>query len=149
MTTDGGKTPQVVVGVDGSAASLAALKWAAAYKAATGATIHAVMAWHYPSAVGPGAPGRAPVSITEEVRTEMSEHLTAAIKEAAPETDFDQDIAYGHPVEVLVDASSDADLLVVGSRGHGAFRGMLVGSVSMGCVTHAQCPVVVVRGGDS
>jgi nucleotide-binding universal stress UspA family protein len=149
MTTDGGKTPQVVVGVDGSAESVAALKWAAAYKAATGAAIHAVLAWHYPSAVGPGAPGRAPASITEEVRTEMTQHLTTAIEQAGAGIETDQQITYGHPVEVLVNASSNADLLVVGSRGHGAFHGMLVGSVSIGCVTHAHCPVVVVRGGES
>jgi nucleotide-binding universal stress UspA family protein len=146
MTTDGGKTSQVVVGVDGSAASVAALKWAAAYQAATGATIHAVLAWHYPSAIGPGAPGRAPKPVTEEVLGELTENLTTAIQEGAPNADIDQHITNGHPVEVLVDASSDADLLVVGSRGHGAFRGMLVGSVSIGCVTHAHCPVVVVRG---
>jgi nucleotide-binding universal stress UspA family protein len=144
MTTDGGKTPQVVVGVDGSAESVAALKWAAAYKAATGADIHAVLAWHYPSAVGP-APGVAPESVSDEVRAEMTEHLTAAIKAAAPDAEIDQHITYGHPVQVLIDASSSADLLVVGSRGHGAFHGMLVGSVSIGCVTHAHCPVVVVR----
>jgi nucleotide-binding universal stress UspA family protein len=145
MTTDGGKTPQVVVGVDGSAASVAALKWAAAYKAATGATIHAVMAWHYPSAVGPAPVGVAPESVSDEVRAEMTEHLTAAIQAAAPDIEIEQQISYGHPVQVLVDASSSADLLVVGSRGHGAFHGMLVGSVSIGCVTHAHCPVLVVR----
>lgn len=56
------------------------------------------------------------------------------------------EIAYGHPAQVLVDATRDADLLVVGHRGHGAFTGMLLGSVSMYCVTNAACPVVVVRG---
>jgi nucleotide-binding universal stress UspA family protein len=54
-------------------------------------------------------------------------------------------VAYGHPAMVLVDESADADLLVVGNRGHGAFHGMLIGSVSIHCVTTASCPVVVVR----
>ena len=55
---------------------------------------------------------------------------------------------YGHPAQVLIEASKEADLLVVGHRGHGAFTGMLVGSVSIHCVTGAFCPVVVVRRGD-
>ena len=57
-------------------------------------------------------------------------------------------IVYGHPAVVLVDASRTADLLVVGNRGHGAFTGMLTGSVSMHCVNNANCPVVVVRGAE-
>ncbi len=56
------------------------------------------------------------------------------------------DVAYGHPSQVLVEESQHADLLVVGNRGHGSFNGMLVGSVSIHCVTNAACPVVVVRG---
>ena len=55
-------------------------------------------------------------------------------------------VAYGHPAVVLVEESQHADLLVVGKRGHGAFIGMLLGSVSIHCVTNAACPVVVVRG---
>jgi nucleotide-binding universal stress UspA family protein len=55
-------------------------------------------------------------------------------------------LVYGHPVEVLIDESKAADLLVVGHHGHSAFAGMLVGSVSIHCVTSAACPVVVVRG---
>ena len=56
-------------------------------------------------------------------------------------------LAYGHPSQALVQASKEASLLVVGSRGHGAFTGMLLGSVSMHCVTGAFCPVTVVRQG--
>ena len=55
----------------------------------------------------------------------------------------------GHPAQVLIEGSKEADLLVVGSHGHGAFTGMLVGSVSIHCVTGAFCPVVVVRGTDA
>jgi len=54
-------------------------------------------------------------------------------------------VVEGHPAPVLIDQSQDADLLVVGSRGHGEFTGMLLGSVSEHCVSHAACPVVVVR----
>jgi nucleotide-binding universal stress UspA family protein len=146
MTTEGSAGQVVVVGVDGSDESVAALKWAAAYAAATGATISALMAWHYPAAVGPAPVGVAPEEITDEVRTSMTEALSKAVAEGAPGLEVQQKIRYGHPAQVLVDASADADLLVVGSRGHGAFTGMLVGSVSIHCVTNAHCPVVVVRG---
>jgi nucleotide-binding universal stress UspA family protein len=54
-------------------------------------------------------------------------------------------VVSGGPAERLIDQSKDADLLVVGSRGRGGFRGLLLGSVSQQCVSHAQCPVVVVR----
>jgi len=145
--TNGGQQ-LVVVGVDGSTESVAALKWAGGYAAATGARLRAVLAWHYPSAVGPAPVGVAPASISNEVRASMTEHLTTAIAEASLAVDVEQQIGYGHPAEVLVSQSEEADLLVVGNRGHGAFTGMLVGSVSIHCVTHALCPVVVVRGRD-
>jgi nucleotide-binding universal stress UspA family protein len=149
MTTEGSSAPHVVVGVDGSAESIGALKWAGQYAAATGATVKAVLCWHYPAAVGPAPVGKAPKAISDEVRAEMQEHLDKALTEvfgtAAP-PHVQPDIAYGHPAEVLVEESRHADLLVVGNRGHGQFTGMLAGSVSMHCVTHAACPVVVVRG---
>jgi len=59
--------------------------------------------------------------------------------------EIDTLVVEGHPAEVLVEASSHADLLVVASRGHGQFGGMLLGSVSQHCATHAHCPVVIVR----
>jgi nucleotide-binding universal stress UspA family protein len=142
MTTE---RQDVLVGVDGSPESVAALSWAADYGKATGARVRAVMAWHYPAAVGPSAPGRAPASVTAEVEAEMSEKLATAINAAAPDAGIVPVIANGHPAELLVNASADAGLLVVGSRGHGAFTGMLTGSVSLHCVNHAHCPVVVVR----
>jgi nucleotide-binding universal stress UspA family protein len=148
MTTEGSSAPHVLVGVDGSAESIGALRWAAQYAAATGATISAVLCWHYPAAVGTAPVGKAPKAITDEVRTEMQEHLDKALTEvfgtSAPPR-VQPEIAYGHPAEVLVEESQRADLLVVGRRGHGQFLGMLAGSVSMHCVTHADCPVVVVR----
>jgi nucleotide-binding universal stress UspA family protein len=142
MATEG---QLVVVGVDGSAESVAALNWAAAYAAATAARVRAVMAWHYPAAVGPAPAGVAPAAITDEVRQHVAEALAKVVAEAAVSSEIQQQIGYGHPAQVLVDQSADADLLVVGHRGHGAFAGMLVGSVSIHCVMHAHCPVVVVR----
>ncbi len=135
----------VVVGVDGSDESVAALRWAGEYAAATGAKLRAILAWHYPAAVGPAPVGVAPPVITEEVRQNMATALAEAVARANPGAPVDQVIGYGHPVQVLVEASKEADLLVVGRRGHAAITGMLVGSVSIHCVTHAHCPVVVVQ----
>jgi len=83
------------------------------------------------------------------VRAHLAETLDKALSEAfgasAP-ANVKTKLAYGHPAPVLVEESRQADLLVVGHRGHGAFTGRLVGPVSMHCVTSAACPVVVVRG---
>jgi nucleotide-binding universal stress UspA family protein len=141
MTSD-----TVIVGVDGSAESEAALKWAAGYATDSRATLLAIMAWHYPSAVGPAPVGLTPQVITDEVRQSVSEALAKTVASAAPGIGVEQQIEYGHPAQVLVDASKGARLLVVGCRGHGAFSGMMLGSVSVHCVTNAACPVVVVRG---
>jgi nucleotide-binding universal stress UspA family protein len=144
-----GIEPLVVVGVDGSPESVAALGWAAAYAGATGAAVKAILAWHYPAPAGPAPVGVAPQVISDEVRTNMHEALDKALTEVygtgAP-ANVQTEVAYGHPSQVLVEESKTADLLVVGNRGHGAFTGMLVGSVSIHCVTNAVCPVVVVRG---
>jgi len=145
MATEGSSESLVVVGVDGSPESVAALRWAAGYATATGARIRAVLSWHYPGAFGLSPYGRAPESVTDEVREEMSEALGKAIAAGAPGVDVEQALDYGHPAEVLVNESREADLLVVGQRGHGSFSGMVLGSVSLHLVTHAHCPVVVVR----
>ena len=149
MNTQDGKKQVVVVGVDGSAESVAALSWAAQYGAATGAAIRALQAWHYPTAASIAPVGIAPPEITQDVRTRIEEGLAATVAKVYTGTLPDgvqMSITYGHPVEALVEASQTADLLVVGSRGHGAFTGMMLGSVSIHCVTSAHCPVVVVRG---
>ena len=139
----------VVAGVDGSPESIAALRWASRYAAATGATVRAVRAWHYPSAVGPASVGVAPNPVTSEVEAHIEAELTGDLAQVYPDPAADQleiRVECGHPAEVLIAESKEADLLVVGHRGHGAFTGMLLGSVSIHCVTHAFCPVVVIRG---
>jgi nucleotide-binding universal stress UspA family protein len=148
MATEGSSGHRVVVGVDGSAESVEALRWAAAYATATGATIDAVLSWHYPAAVGVAA-GVAPKPVHDDVRASMLAVMEKALTEVFGTTAPDNvhtKITYGHPAVVLVDESQNADLLVVGNRGQGAFAGMLTGSVSIHCVNNAHCPVVVVRG---
>jgi nucleotide-binding universal stress UspA family protein len=149
MGTENDSGPQIVVGVDGSTESVEALRWAAGYAAATGGTISAVLSWHYPTAAGIVQPGSAPKLLTDDVRAAMRDALDKAVTDVFGTTtppSVQAKIAYGHPAVVLLKESENADLLVVGNRGHGAFAGMLTGSVSIHCVNNAHCPVVVVRG---
>jgi len=143
-----GTPERVLVGVDGSPASAMALAWAARYAKAIGGTVRCVLAWHYPAAAGPAPIGHAPASVTGEVeqgkRDELDQAVAASLGDR-PSVPVEREVVYGHPAQVLTEQSKDADLLVVGNRGHGGFTGMLLGSVSMQCVTHAACPVTVVR----
>ena len=152
MTSETSGQELVVVGVDGSAESVRALGWAARYAAATGARVQALLAWHYPAAVGQAPVGVAPEPIRSQTEAQERATLDEAIAKAysgQPAGGVEARLGYGHPAQVLIEASREADLLVVGSHGHGAFTGMLVGSVSIHCVTGAFCPVVVVRGSDA
>lgn len=140
---------QIVVGVDGSDSSRAALHWA--YDEAThhGAILSVVSTWH-PAAMPMAAPyGSLPpegyASQPEQSALDLLEKLVAALEARKPAVDVRTAIAEGNPAEVLIERSKEADLVVVGSRGHGGFRGMLLGSVSQHLVGHADCPVVVVR----
>jgi nucleotide-binding universal stress UspA family protein len=144
-----GKPQVVVTGVDGSEESVAALSWARRYAEATGATVRAVRAWHFPSAAGLPPVGLTPAPVREEVEQRLTEQLTESIAQAyagEPAAGVQTRLVYGRAAQVLVDESADADLLVVGHRGHGAFPGMPLGSVSAHRVSSAHCPVVVVRG---
>jgi len=151
MTSGTNGQELVVAGVDGSAESVRALGWAARYATATGARVQAVLAWHYPAAAGQAPVGVAPDPVHKETEARERAILDEAIAKAysgQPGPGAEARLGYGHPAQVLIDASKEADLLVVGSHGHGAFTGMLLGSVSIHCVTGAFCPVVVVRGSD-
>ena len=149
MSGEDGGQELVVVGVDGSAESVAALRWAARYATATGARVRALLAWHYPGAAGGPPIEKAPAAIHEQTDAQMHEALDAAIAKAGQEAaGVERGTTYGHPAQALIEASNEADLLVVGRHGHGAFTGMLLGSVSIHCVTGAHCPVVVIRGHD-
>ena len=84
-----------------------------------------------------------------EQKANQRKELDEAIAKANldPAAQVESKIAYGHPAQVLIDESKNASLLVLGYKGHGGFTGMLTGSVSLQVVHHAECPVVVVRGG--
>jgi nucleotide-binding universal stress UspA family protein len=134
----------IVVGVDGSSGSQKALDFALAEGALRGAEVRAVCTWDYPPTYnagfvipfegledGAGAILADAVALATENRSGTTPPVTSTVR-------------YGHASEALVDEAKDASMLVVGSRGHGGFVGMLIGSISQGCVTHAPCPVVVV-----
>lgn len=142
---------RIVVGVDGSPSSLEALAWAAGQARSTGATLEAVTAWEFLVGHGLAPTGFewAPVVDTGELekhtRDALEGWVTRTLKDDAGAVE--RVVAEGHPTAVLLDRSRDADLVVVGNRGHGGFAGMLLGSVSQHLVAHATCPVVVVRHG--
>ena len=140
---------QIVVGVDGSKASRAALSWA--YDEAThhSASLTVISTWHPPAMPMTPPYGSIPpegyVSQPKRDALDLLQQLVADLEERNPPVDVRTAIEEGNPAEVLIERSKEADLMVVGSRGHGGFSGMLLGSVSQHLVAHASCPVVVVR----
>jgi nucleotide-binding universal stress UspA family protein len=131
----------LIVGVDGSESSIDALGWARRIAVVLDAEIDAVTAWHYPAtdgfsyaAVDWDPSVDAAGILADALRSAFGEDQPAGLRAVVTE---------GHPAKVLLDASADAEMLVVGSRGHGGFAGMLLGSVSSHCAEHATCPVLV------
>jgi nucleotide-binding universal stress UspA family protein len=146
MTGAASDTGRIVVGVDGSPSSLAALDWAARQGEFTGSSLELVMAWEWPTSYG------APFVFTTEWNpaadaAKVLDGAVATLRAAHPGLAIDSTVVEGHPAVALVGASEVAQLLVVGCRGHGEFAGMLLGSVSEHCVTNAHCPVLVMRDG--
>lgn len=142
-------TPRIVVGVDGSPSSRAALCWAVRQARMTGGTVDAVIAWQIPMVIG--GYGWAPVYVEEEgdFEEDARKTLDAVISQEVRPADgalVRSRVVKGHPAQVLLDAAADASLLVVGSRGHGGFAEALLGSVGHHCVHHAHCPVLIMRG---
>jgi nucleotide-binding universal stress UspA family protein len=137
-----GTAAAIVVGVDGSPQSVEALRWAARTAPALGAGIRAVGAWEYP----PEYAGYVPLgsdNFDEMTRNRLDQAVREAFGDDVP-AGLSTSVVFGHPSKVLVHESEDAAVLVVGRRGHGGFRGLLLGSVSAACVAHAKCPVLVI-----
>jgi nucleotide-binding universal stress UspA family protein len=131
----------VVVGVDGSADSLVAVRWAEQYAVLTDADLTLVTAWHWPTSYGvPMAwEGWDPAVDAEQVAGKAAADLSL------PPDRVHQHVECGAAGDVLVRSSRDASVLVVGTRGHGTLTAAAIGSVSSYCVHHGHCPVVVVR----
>jgi nucleotide-binding universal stress UspA family protein len=138
---------KIVVGVDGSPGSIAALRWAHGEAELRSARLEVVSVWQYPMMTTMPAFGAMPEVSDLSNLTEQSTLaiLAEAGIESTPELPVTICVAEGTAASALTAAAADADLLVVGSRGHGGFAGLLLGSVSHQCTMHAPCPVVVVH----
>jgi nucleotide-binding universal stress UspA family protein len=135
----------IVVGVDGSPGSLAALRWAIREASARGRAVHAVTAWEVPTESTFG--DMATVGDFHHVIAAEQILVTALADAGAADTHVTVTTApvQGYPAEVLMQQAERADLLVVGSRKHGGIFGALLGSVSQYLAAHAACPVVVIK----
>jgi nucleotide-binding universal stress UspA family protein len=144
MTSDSGAARRIVVGIDGSAPSAAAADWAARQAEFTGSALEAVIVWQWPMSYGFAMPLASDFDPAAEAR-KVLDAAVGNLRKTHPQVEIRSSVLEGFPAQVLVEASNDADLLVVGSRGHGEFAGLLIGSVSEYAVTRAHCPVLVMR----
>jgi nucleotide-binding universal stress UspA family protein len=146
---------KIVVGIDRSPGAAKALEWAVAEARLRRAELDVVHAWMVPlieAVPDAWVVGSPTIEPTDE---EVYEHLAAAARKVLdealdqaralePELELVGELSEMRPAPALIAAAADAELLVVGSRGHGGFTGLLLGSVSAQCVHHAPCPVVIV-----
>ena len=149
MSPGTGSKPRILVGVDGSPESLAALRWAVRQAELTGGTVDAVTAWRLPIALT--GYGLAPVAVgdrpwMEHAARQVLERAIAEVTRTGHGSAVRGHLIQGFAARALLKAASGADLLVVGCHGSGGFTGARLGSVSLSCVRHARCPVVVVPG---
>jgi nucleotide-binding universal stress UspA family protein len=135
---------RIVVGIDGSAASVDALDWAGRQAQMAHLSLELIIAWDWPVTYGWG------IALPDDY--DPSQGLSEIVGKAAdglrakyPDVEITTRVTKGHPGALLVDAAKGADLLVVGSRGHSELVGMLIGSVGEYCATHARGPVLVHR----
>jgi len=148
MTSADGTTATrrpIVAGVDGSESSLAALRWAMRQAELTGAPLEIVSAWEWPVSWGWQAPIPPGYDPADEARRQLDKAISAVLT-PGDAIEARRTVIEGNPAPVLEALSKTADLIVIGSHGHGEFAGMLLGSVSQHCITHCHCPVVVIRG---
>ena len=144
--TDGRDTssgPKVVVGIDDSNASKAALDWAIDEADLQRAELTIVHAWSYPYGLD------SPATVAHDVmRVDAACELERAVERANSRggASVDSKLIEGNAAEAIIEAADGADLVVVGSRGRGGLRSLLLGSVSSAVICHTPCPTVVVRG---
>lgn len=130
----------IVVGIDGSESSIGALRLAVELAASSGARVEALSAWQpYYGTVEMPMPVE---NLERSARAALAEALAAV---DPGNVDVTGAVLEGDPATVLIERSSDADMLVVGTRGRGGFAGLLLGSVSQRCAQHATCPVLIAR----
>ena len=134
----------IVLGIDGSPISISALRWSARYAALTGHSLEVIVVWDWYRSPGWYTPVLAGLDPQGDA-THVLEKALIDLESEWPDLSIRSRVVEGNPSPVLTEASKSASMLVVGSRGHGEFTGMLLGSVSEYCATHARCPVLVFR----
>lgn len=138
---------RIVVGIDPSKDALRALRWAIDEAEIRGAQLELVHAFPTPDLMA--LPAVVSLPDPDELRRAAEEVLRDALEEAGGARDVEvaHKVVAGNAASALCEAADGADLLVVGARGLGGFRGLLLGSVSHQVVAHSPCPVVVVGPG--
>ncbi|MDX8034257.1 universal stress protein [Lentzea sp. BCCO 10_0856] len=136
----------VVVGVDGSPASLAALRWAVEDARRRGCPVDVITAWHpdYGGMIGP-VPAEVLMAMSPQAMKDTAQKVLDGAAHGFEGVEIRRILVEGDPRDALTKASEDAELLVVGSRGHNTVVEVILGSVSSYCVHHTSCPVVVIR----
>lgn len=133
-----------LVGVDGSEASVRALRWAVERAAKDGAVVEAVHTWHVPYTAGAMGTIAFDVQMLADGARATLHEVIDLVDTSGLSTPVEATLVEGAAAPELIERSKDADLVVVGSRGHGGFVGLLLGSVSQQVASHAHCPVVIV-----
>ena len=134
---------RIIVGVDGSAPSIQALRHAILIAEHFSCSVEAIAAWQISSVVSPYFPAQQ--WSPEDDARDMLQEAAGIVFGATLPMRFHASVRHGSAARVLIDASTDADLLVVGSRGHSGVVGLLLGSVSACCAENAHCPVLIVH----
>lgn len=139
---------RIVVGVDGSDLSRAALRWAVRWALRADEEVSALMAWTMPYHGSAFAAPLTPIFDPDELQRAHEQELASivsAIDASELSSPIERLVIQANAAAALLAAAEDADMVVVGSRGHGGFVGLLLGSVGQQVVNHARCPVVVIR----
>ena len=138
--------PSIVVGIDGSDPAMAAVHWAAAEASLRKLPLRVVHAWSIP--LPPVAMGPAVMSpdntLLQQAAQHVLDHSVEGARASHPDIEVVGELQAGPPASVLLEAAETAVMLVVGTEGVNALSELLLGSISMQCVTHAPCPVAVV-----
>jgi len=138
---------RIVVGIDGSQGARRALEWAVAEAKLRDAHLVIIHAWLEPAAVAVGSvmtAGGVEPEVFEDAAWRTVTDLLAAVDTTGLPQGIETHVVAGAPARAVLDAAHGADLVVVGSRGHGGFTGLLLGSVSQQVAHHATCPVVII-----
>ena len=135
--------PRIVVGVDGSPDSRDALLWTAEAARLFGGTLRVVYAWSLGGLAGIGVPPFIDYEVLEARANDFPADLVREVLGDDPVVDAVPVAVRGNAAQVLVDESAKADLLVIGSRGLGGLKDMVLGSVGHHCAAHSHCPVVI------